>query len=125
MNPFKSCSTGLTFRPFMLQAGAFHKFPMSSIKICSSIDKGKGVWSSICSFEPCSGAMSCSNSTLANEVGIFEALGYVMIDSSSDMVGALGCRSACRVTERIFPGINFPLRQCSAQSLLLKSYLDI
>jgi hypothetical protein len=108
MNPSKSCSGGSTFRPFMSHAGVFDKFPMSSMKMSSSIDKGKGVWSSISSFDPCFGVVSYSNSTLVGKVGISEASGYVMIDSSSDMVGCMGCRSASGVTQRIFSKINFP-----------------
>jgi hypothetical protein len=108
MNPSKSCSTGLTFKSFMSQVEAFDKLPMSSMKMSSSIDKGKGVCFSISSSEPCFGAVSCSNSTLTGEVGISEASEYVIIDSSSDMVGALGHRSASGVIEGIFSRINFP-----------------
>jgi thiamine pyrophosphate-dependent acetolactate synthase large subunit-like protein len=59
--------------------------------------------------------MSYNNSILVGEVGISEASGYVMIGSSLDMVGALGCRLASRVTERIFSRINFPslIVQCT------------
>jgi hypothetical protein len=108
MNSVKSCSAGSTFRPFMSQVGNFDiSTTSSSSKRTSSIDKGDGVWSSISSFDPDSGVVSCSNSTLASEEGIFEASGYVMIDTSSDNSGALGCKSSSGVTKRIFYRIDF------------------
>jgi hypothetical protein len=108
MNSSRSCSASTTFRPFMSQLGTFDISSTSSSNRSSSIDKGDGVWLSRSSFEPNSSAVSCSHLALVGEVGISEALGYVIISTSSDNSGAQGCRSSSRVTERIFSRINFP-----------------
>jgi hypothetical protein len=88
--------------------GTFYISPTSSTKWSSSIDKGDGVWSTIYAFESSSGAVSCRNSTLAGDAGIFQAIGYVIISISSDNTGALGCKSSSELTERIFSRIDFP-----------------
>jgi hypothetical protein len=72
------------------------------------IDKEEGVRSAISSFEPCSGVVSCKNSTLAGEVGISEVSTYVMIGTSSDNSGAFSYKSSSGVMERIFFSIDFP-----------------
>jgi hypothetical protein len=106
MNSSKSCSMGSTFRPFMLQVGAFDISLLSSKSSLTNI--GDGVWSSISSFEPDSSVVSYSNSTLASEEGTSEASEYVMIGTSLDNLEALGCKSSSGVTERIFSRVNFP-----------------